>query len=126
MLRTWGVFDPLQQARLEAPAGRTVGGEQAGWAMYAALFPLAVIGLVVVFRGAPRWPLVAVAVTVTLQTLLTYGAQRWRATAEPVIVTFAAMTIVALVRSRRHPRRRSQDRRTATTQSRVWTQRTRR
>jgi len=30
VLRTWGVFDPLQQARLEAPAGRAVGGEQAG------------------------------------------------------------------------------------------------
>ena len=106
VLRTWGVFDPPQQARLEAPAGRTVGGEQAGWAMYAALMPLALIGLVVVHRGSPRWPLVAVGLVVTLQTLLTYGAQRWRATAEPVIVTCAAMTIVAFISSRRRSRAR--------------------
>ena len=62
LLRTWGVFDPLQQARLEAPAGRTVGGEQAGWVMYAALVPLAGIGLVAVHRGPPRWPLIGVGV----------------------------------------------------------------
>jgi hypothetical protein len=113
LLRTWGVFDPLQQARLEAPAGRTVGGEQAGWVMYAALVPLAGIGLVAVHRGPPRWPLVGVGVVVTLQTLLTYGAQRWRAAAEPAIVTCAAMTIVALVAShrRRIQRRRVHRRR---------------
>jgi len=127
VLRTWGVFDPLQQARLEAPAGRTVGGEQAGWAMYAALIPLAVIGLVVVHRGPPRWPLVGVGVVVTLQTLLTYGAQRWRATAEPVIVTCAAMTIVALVGSRRRRRhsRRAPSIRRPRTQPRVWLRRAR-
>ena len=127
VLRTWGVFDPLQQARLEAPAGRTVGGEQAGWAMYAALIPLAVIGLMVVHRGPPRWPLVGVGVVVTLQTLLTYGAQRWRATAEPVIVTCAAMTIVALVRSRRRRRhsRRAPGIRRPRTQPRVWLRRAR-
>jgi hypothetical protein len=62
--------------------------------------PLAVIGIVVLHRGPPRWPLLGVGVVVTLQTLLTYGAQRWRATAEPVIVTYAATTIVAVVRSR--------------------------
>jgi 4-amino-4-deoxy-L-arabinose transferase-like glycosyltransferase len=116
VLRTWGVFDPPQQVRLEAPASRTVGGEQAGWAMYAALFPLALIGLVVVHRGPARWPLIAVGVVVTLQTLLTYGAQRWRATAEPVIVTCAALTIVALVG---HRRRRSHGARRKT-KKRVW------
>jgi hypothetical protein len=62
--------------------------------------PLAVIGIVVLHRGPPRRPLLGVGVVVTLQTLLTYGAQRWRATAEPVIVTYAATTIVAVVRSR--------------------------
>ena len=69
--------------------------------MYAALVPLAGIRLVAVHCGPPRWPLIGVGVVVTLQTLLTYGAQRWRVAAEPAIVTCAAMTIVALVASHR-------------------------
>jgi 4-amino-4-deoxy-L-arabinose transferase-like glycosyltransferase len=124
VLRTWGVFDPFQQARLEAPAGRTVGGEQAGWVLYAALIPLALIGVVVLHRGPPRWPLLGVGVVVTLQTLLTYGAQRWRATAEPVIVTYAATTIVAVVRSRQtrrgHRRRGHRPRARRGRLARVW------
>jgi hypothetical protein len=81
---------------------------------------LYVLVVMAVHRGPPRRPLVGAGMVVTLQTLLTYGAQRWRATAEPVIVTGAAMTIVALVRSRR--RRRWHSRRL----QRVWSRRAQR
>jgi hypothetical protein len=96
-LRTFGLFRPGQQTELEALEGRPLGWERAGTIMYWVLAALAIGGLVVlVRRRATVWPLVAAIVTVVVSTVITYGTQRFRITAEPAIVVFAAAAIVAV------------------------------
>ena len=69
VLRTFGVFRPEQQIRLEALEGRPQGWERAGtwfeWVMY----PLAAAGAVLlVRRRAPVWPLAAAVLSVLVAT----------------------------------------------------------
>ena len=49
-------------------------------------------------RRATVWPLVAALVTVVVSTVITYGTQRFRITAEPAILVLAAAAIVAIAR----------------------------
>lgn len=99
LLRTFGVFRPAQQTQLEALEGRPLGWERAGTAMYWVLAPFAIAGLVLLIRRrAPVWPLAAALLTVVLSTILTYGTQRFRITAEPAIVVLATTALVALAR----------------------------
>lgn len=98
-LRTFGLFRPAQQTQLEALEGRPLGWERAGTAMYYVLALLAIAGLVLLARRrASVWPLAAALLTVAVSTILTYGTQRFRITAEPAILVLAATTIVTLAR----------------------------
>jgi hypothetical protein len=97
LLRTFGLFRPAQQTQLEALEGRPLGWERAGTYMYWVLVPLAIGGLVVLIRRrATVWPLVAAVITVVVSTVLTYGTQRFRITAEPAILVLAAAALVAI------------------------------
>ena len=106
LLRTFGLFRPAQQTQLEALEGRPLGWERAGTYMYWVLAPLAIGGLVVLIRRrATVWPLVAAIITVVVSTVLTYGTQRFRITAEPAILVLAAAALVAIAgRLRRGPK----------------------
>jgi hypothetical protein len=96
-LRTFGLFRPGQQTELEALEGRPLDWERAGTFLYWLLAPLATGGLVLLLRRhATVWPLVATLVTVTVSTVITYGTQRFRITAEPAIVVLAATALVAI------------------------------
>jgi 4-amino-4-deoxy-L-arabinose transferase-like glycosyltransferase len=97
LLRTFALFRPAQQTRLEALEGRPLDWEQAGTGMYYVLAIAAIGGFVVMLRRrATLWPLAAAVLTVVLSSILTYGTQRFRITAEPAIVVFAAVGLVAL------------------------------
>lgn len=94
--RTWGVFRVGQQIDLATFEGRTKTWETAGTWMYWFLLPLAVTGTVLLARRrVPIWPLVSTAVAVSITTVLTYGNQRFRLTAEPAIVLAAAIALDA-------------------------------
>jgi hypothetical protein len=96
-LRTFGVFRPGQQTELEALEGRPLDWQRTGTYIYWGLAALAIGGLVVLIRRrATIWPLVAALLTVAFSTVITYGTQRFRITAEPAIVVFAAAALVAL------------------------------
>jgi len=98
-LRTFGLFRPAQQTQLEALEGRPLGWERAGTYMYWVMAPLAIGGFVLlVRRRASVWPLAATVLTVAVSTVITYGTQRFRITAEPAILVFAAAAIVAIAR----------------------------
>lgn len=102
-LRTFGLFRPGQQIELEALEGRPLGWERAGTWMDWILYPFAIGGFVVlVRRRADWWPLAAVVISVLVSTLVTYGNQRFRIGAEPVIVVTAAVALTTLAaRARR-------------------------
>ena len=62
------------------------------------LLPLAVYGLVLVRRrGAGAWIIATPLLTVTLTTLLAYGAVRFRHSAELAIVVLAAVALDRLI-----------------------------
>jgi 4-amino-4-deoxy-L-arabinose transferase-like glycosyltransferase len=99
LLRTFGLFRPAQQTQLEALEGRPLGWERTGTGMYYVLAVAAIGGFVVLLRRkATLWPLAAAVLTVVLSSIMTYGTQRFRITAEPAIVVFAAVGFVALAR----------------------------
>jgi hypothetical protein len=99
LLRTFGLFRPEQQIRLEALEGRPLGWERAGTWLEWVLYPLAIAGAVLlVRRKAPVWPLAASLISVVVATLVTYGNQRFRIGAEPAILIAAATTVVTLGR----------------------------
>jgi hypothetical protein len=95
--RTFGVFRPEQQVRLEALEGRPLGWERAGTWFEWVLYPFAIAGaILLVRRRAPVWPLAASVLSVLAATLVTYGNQRFRIGAEPAILIAAATAVVAI------------------------------
>ena len=97
LLRTFGLFRPAQQIRLEALEGRPESWERAGTWLEWALYPLAAAGLIMLWRRrAPVGVLIAAIVSVSVATLITYGNQRFRIGAEPAILVAAAAALVAL------------------------------
>jgi 4-amino-4-deoxy-L-arabinose transferase-like glycosyltransferase len=101
-LRTFGLYDPSQQVDYESLEGRPSGWQWAGTVMYWVLVPFAIGGFVVLRRRrVPIWPLLAPVVAVSITAVLTYGQQRFRAGAEPVIIVAAAVALVAVVRAAR-------------------------
>ena len=101
-LRTFGLYDPSQQVDYESLEGRPSGWQWAGTVMYWVMVPFAVGGTVLLRRRrVPIWPLVAPVVAVSITAVLTYGQQRFRAGAEPVIIVAAAVALVAVGRALR-------------------------
>ena len=104
VLRTWALFAPRQQVNFESLEGRPRDWQMAGTVMFWVLLPFAIGGLVLLARRRiPVWPLHATVITVTVVAALTYGQQRFRVNAEPVIVACAAVAIVAIVTRLRRP-----------------------
>ena len=100
LLRTFGVFRPAQQIQLETLEGRPHPWEQAGTWLEWALYPVAILGFVMlVRRHAPYGGLLATLVSVIVATLVTYGNQRFRIGAEPAILIGAGVGCTTLARA---------------------------
>lgn len=104
VLRTFGAYAVGQQMNFEALEGRPHEWQLAGTVMYWCLVPLAVAGGVLAWRRRLFvWPLVATVVAVVVISAATYGQQRFRVAAEPALVVFAAVALVAAAqRARLH------------------------
>lgn len=100
--RTFGVFRPGQQLGFETFRGTSLWVFQLGTAMYWALLPLGVYGVVLARRRKVMvYPLLVVPLAVVLATAFTIGAIRYRAPAEVTLVLLAAVGIDQLLRLRR-------------------------
>jgi 4-amino-4-deoxy-L-arabinose transferase-like glycosyltransferase len=97
VLRTWGIWRPFHQARLSTTEGRPIEAAWAGMAMYYVRLVLAVAGAVLMRRRRlVFWPLVVLAVFVTVMSAVSYGTIRFRIPAEVSIVVLASVTLVWL------------------------------
>ncbi|MDQ6849488.1 MAG: hypothetical protein M3070_05845, partial [Actinomycetota bacterium] len=97
IMRLWGLYDPVGQARFEAIESRNVGWQVLSWAAYLPVVLLAVYGFVLLRRRrAQLFPMMALLVSVTVTAALVYGNERFRTSAEPVLLVGAAVAIVAL------------------------------
>jgi hypothetical protein len=96
--RTWGLFRPLQQARLEREFGNgPLGVYRAAVFAYWVLLPFAIAGAVRLRRRCvPLLPLVSFLVVVAAAVGLTFGSVRYRAPAEVTIAVLAAVGIEAV------------------------------
>ncbi|HEY8544558.1 MAG TPA: glycosyltransferase family 39 protein, partial [Acidimicrobiales bacterium] len=102
--RTFGLYKPFEQVRLESLGGPTEGVLRAGLLAYWPLALLAVAGVVVLRRRrVPVAPLVGFVGTVAIAAGLTIGQIRYRALAEVPIVLLAAVAVDALATPLRHP-----------------------
>jgi hypothetical protein len=107
VLRTFSIYDPLDQRELEAERGSPM------WVLTTALFsfyvlvPFAIAGGVVARRRkVPLYPLLAFVLIALLIVVPTIGAVRYRSSAEIALVILAAAGIDAAIRwfaSRRQP-----------------------
>jgi 4-amino-4-deoxy-L-arabinose transferase-like glycosyltransferase len=110
--RTWGLFAPMQQSRLDSARGMSPNHAtplwliRTGFVVYWLLLPFAVAGAFVARRRhIPLWPLVAFIMTVAVAVAITFGETRYRAGAEIPIVLLAALGIDAAVRAVRRKER---------------------
>ena len=109
-LHVWGLYDPVRQSRAEAVESRQEDWQVVGWAYWIVLLPFAVAGGVFLRRRAVDLaPMLAVIAGVTLLAVLSWGNQRFRLPAEPVVLVLAAVgleaAVVALARRRRSDER---------------------
>jgi hypothetical protein len=92
--RVWQVYGTLQDAAVAADDGRPTWGNRVGLAAYAVAVPLAVAGgLVLHRRRVSLLPLVAQVVLVSLTAAVVWGAIRFRAPAEVVLMVLAGVTL---------------------------------
>ena len=97
--RTWGLFRPFQQIRLDEIESRPWGVSLAALISLWLLLPAAVAGAVLVRRrGTLLLPLLALPCVVTLASSTVYGTSRSRAVAEPAVVLLAAVAVSAVAR----------------------------
>lgn len=104
--RMWDLYGPAEN--LEENIDTESRGELAsrvGLALYYALLPFAIVGLVWLHRRREMtWPYLAVAVTVSVTAATTFGLTRYRVPADVAMVALAAVGIAAAataVRDRR-------------------------
>lgn len=108
--RLFGLYDPIDQMRLEANEGRSYRWQVRGWVMYIVLLPLAAAGAHMMRHDRVKLGLLLVLVLhATLVGLLSYGNQRFRIAAEPAIVILSAIAIVRCVRQQRLTHRKDRD-----------------
>ena len=95
VLRTWGAWDPVAQADLEAVETRNSHWQLAGWFYGVVSIAAGVVGLVVLVRRRTTVALlVTVIIAVTVSALLSWGNQRFRLAAEPAVAVLAAVAAV--------------------------------
>lgn len=91
---TWSLYDPF-----EAPEGRSRAVTLVGVIVYFGLVGPALYGFILLRRRrVPVWILATPLITVTLTTLLAYGALRFRQSAELSLVVLAAVALDRLSR----------------------------
>ncbi len=94
---TWSLYAPRLQASENVIQGWPVAVSLAWLWWYYPLALLAILGAVVLRRRRIAiYPLMAVPITVTAASIVTYGNLRFRAEAEVVIVTLAAVCLDAV------------------------------
>jgi hypothetical protein len=100
--RVWDVFRPTQNVHLNSFFERR--GDAASWAVlvgYYLMLPFAIGGLVVMRRRrVPIFPMIAIAVSVTITVALSFGITRYRAPVDAVLPVLAAVALDALWRRR--------------------------
>ena len=96
--RTFGLYRFDQQTAFEALEGRTVTWERRRHPGLPGGRACSAIGGVVILIRRKRtvWPLVAMVLAVAGTTMLTYGNQRFRASAEPAVILLASVAVVAI------------------------------
>jgi hypothetical protein len=95
VLRSWGLYDPGQEAQLARFETRSVGWQQFAWPISLLTLILAVPGLIAMRRQRLALVLLAgPAVVDTLVVLLTYGNDRFVLSAMPSLSVGAAATLV--------------------------------
>ena len=104
--RTWGLFRPFQQVRLDTIELRPVGLSRAALFSLWVLLAAGVVGAVLLRRrGVLLLPLLALPGALTVASTMVYGTSRFRAVAEPAVVLLAAVAF-ASIRARFIPRGR--------------------
>ena len=103
VLRTFGLYDPINQSRIEAVESRDAGLQIAAWCTWIVVFALGIGGLILSWRRrADVAPMIGVLVGVVLIAIVGYGSQRYRLPADPVVAVFGALALArAAVRWRR-------------------------
>jgi 4-amino-4-deoxy-L-arabinose transferase-like glycosyltransferase len=98
MGRVWDLYDPTGNVRNSHEEGRSYVLGYLGLFMYWAVVPLAIAGAVLVHRRrrVPVWPLLMELALVTMVAAYAYGATRFRAPAETVLLVLAAVALVRL------------------------------
>lgn len=93
--RTWGVYAPNEQVDFETLEGRDRQWHRFALRQHLGILILAGAGAIRVRRsGRPVLVLLSFAALVTIMSLVTYGNQRFRLPADPVLVAFASAAIV--------------------------------
>jgi hypothetical protein len=94
MLRSWGLYNPVQQVRSDAVESRNVRWQQMAWFVSMLMLLLAIPGIVSLRHR--RFELVVLAAPIFLVTAasaLTFGDQRYVLTAVPELAIAVALTI---------------------------------
>ncbi|MGI8939133.1 MAG: ArnT family glycosyltransferase [Iamia sp.] len=98
--RMWGLYKPAQMAQADyASEGRLLWPSRASWWVHGAVLPLAVAGLVLLWRrGLPVSPLAALLFASSATSAINFGLTRYRAGADVALCVLAAVALVALAR----------------------------
>jgi 4-amino-4-deoxy-L-arabinose transferase-like glycosyltransferase len=110
VLRAWGLFEPLQQARLEVAQSRSIGWQQLAWPASLVVLLLAIPG-VVLLRNQ-RGALVLVAGPIVIATFVvaaSFGNPRYVVSSAPSLSVAAAVTLVSIRDRSGRTRTRSDD-----------------